>query len=40
VNESAFEKIANAITSKEVWEIIQNFYKGEERVKKARLQTL
>jgi len=40
VDESAFEKIANATTSKQAWEILQNSYKRAERVKKVRLQTL
>ena len=34
VDESAFEKIANATTSKKVREILQNSNKGAERVKK------
>ncbi|XP_073111813.1 uncharacterized protein [Elaeis guineensis] len=40
VDESAFEKIAAATTSKEAWEILQNAYKRIEKVKKIRLQTL
>ena len=40
VDESAFEKIANATTSKQAWEILQNSYKGAERVKKVRLNVL
>ncbi|XP_029123320.1 uncharacterized protein [Elaeis guineensis] len=40
VDESAFEKIAAATTSKEAWEILQNAYKGIEKVKKICLQTL
>nr|XP_019702336.1 uncharacterized protein LOC109505004 [Elaeis guineensis] len=40
VDESAFEKIAAATTSKEAWEILQNAYKGIEKVKKIHLQTL
>ena len=31
VDESTFEKIANATTSKQTWEIFQNSYKGVER---------
>ena len=40
MEENSFEKIANATTSKEAWEILQNSYKGVEKVKKVRLQTL
>nr|XP_010943412.1 uncharacterized protein LOC105061152 [Elaeis guineensis] len=39
-DESAFEKIAVATTLKQAWEILQNSYKGVEKVKKVRLQTL
>ena len=40
MEENSFEKIANATTSKEAWEILQNSYKGVEKVKKVRLQML
>ncbi|XP_073109561.1 uncharacterized protein [Elaeis guineensis] len=40
IDESTFEKIAVATTSKQAWEILQNSYKGEKKVKKVRLQTL
>jgi division protein CdvB (Snf7/Vps24/ESCRT-III family) len=40
VDETGFEKIAEAITSKEAWGILQTAYKGAERVKQVRLQTL
>ncbi|XP_073112278.1 uncharacterized protein [Elaeis guineensis] len=40
IDESAFEKIAAATTSKKAWEILQNSYKGVEKVKKVRFQTL
>ena len=35
-----YERIAKAASSKQAWEIIQSAYKGEQRVQKARLQTL
>ncbi|GKB78685.1 hypothetical protein Tco_0945580 [Tanacetum coccineum] len=35
-----FEKVANASTFKEAWEIIQNYFKEIDKVKKVRLQTL
>jgi gag-polypeptide of LTR copia-type len=40
VDESGFEKIAGAKTSKEAWETLEKAYKGEDRVKQVRLQTL
>ncbi|XP_061353100.1 uncharacterized protein LOC133297887 [Gastrolobium bilobum] len=40
VDESGFEKIAGATTSKEAWDILENVYKGADRVKQVRLQTL
>lgn len=40
VDESGFEKIASATTSKEAWDILANVYKGADRVKQVRLQTL
>ncbi|KAG6527467.1 hypothetical protein ZIOFF_009569 [Zingiber officinale] len=40
VDESGFEKIANATTSKEAWDILETAYKGADRVKQVRLQTL
>jgi gag-polypeptide of LTR copia-type len=40
VDESGFEKIASATTSKEVWDILEKVFKGTDRVKQVRLQTL
>jgi hypothetical protein len=40
VDESGFEKIANAENSKEAWETLQKVFKGADRVKQVRLQTL
>jgi len=40
VDESGFEKIANAKSSKEAWDILEKAYKGDDRVKQVRLQTL
>ncbi|GJS29010.1 retrovirus-related pol polyprotein from transposon TNT 1-94 [Tanacetum coccineum] len=40
VDESGFEKIAGAKTSKEAWDILEREFKGADRVKQVRLQTL
>nr|GEW02686.1 retrovirus-related Pol polyprotein from transposon TNT 1-94 [Tanacetum cinerariifolium] len=40
MEESGFKKIVEATTSKEVWETLEKVYKGADRVKKVRLQTL
>ena len=40
LDESTFERVAEATTSKEAWEILATIYKGVERVKRIRLQTL
>ena len=40
VDESGFEKIAGAMTSKEAWETLQKVFKGAGRIKQVRLQTL
>ncbi|XP_061338565.1 G-type lectin S-receptor-like serine/threonine-protein kinase CES101 [Gastrolobium bilobum] len=39
-DESSFEKIASATTSKEAWDILTNVYKGADSVMQVRLQTL
>jgi hypothetical protein len=38
--EVMFEKVTNATTSKQVWEILLNSYQEIDNVKKVRLQTL
>ncbi|XP_050242378.1 uncharacterized protein LOC126691373 [Quercus robur] len=40
VNESTFEKIAKAESSKEAWKFLGIFFKGIDCVKRVRLQTL
>ena len=40
VDESGFEKIARATTSKEAWDILEKVFNGTDRVKQVRLQTL
>lgn len=40
LNDEVFEKIAGATTTKQAWDILLTTYKGAERVKKVRLQTL
>jgi len=40
VDESNFEKITSASTSKEVWVILKKVFKGVNRVKQMHLQTL
>ncbi|KAK2991588.1 hypothetical protein RJ640_000959 [Escallonia rubra] len=40
VDESTFEKISDAKTSKEAWEILQKSLQGVEKAKKVRLQSL
>ena len=37
VDESGFEKIARATTSKEAWDILEKVFKGTNRVKQVRL---
>ncbi|KAJ0035907.1 hypothetical protein Pint_25648 [Pistacia integerrima] len=40
VNDDAFEKIVGAKSLKQVWDILMMSFKGVEKVKKVRLQTL
>ncbi|GJY66091.1 retrovirus-related pol polyprotein from transposon TNT 1-94 [Tanacetum coccineum] len=40
LDDAMFEKVANATTSKEAWEILQNSFKGIDKVKRVRLQSL
>ena len=40
VDESGFEKIVRATTSKEAWDTLVKVFKGTDRVKQVRLQTL
>ncbi|GKD53745.1 copia-type polyprotein [Tanacetum coccineum] len=40
LDNAMFEKVANTTTSKEEWEILQNTFKGIDKVKRVRLQSL
>nr|GEV61219.1 tetraketide alpha-pyrone reductase 1-like [Tanacetum cinerariifolium] len=40
LDDAMFEKDANATTSKKAWEILQNTFKGIDKVKRVHLQTL
>jgi hypothetical protein len=40
LDEPTFEKVAKATTSKQAWEILASIFKGDERVRQVRLQTL
>ncbi|GKD19054.1 retrovirus-related pol polyprotein from transposon TNT 1-94, partial [Tanacetum coccineum] len=39
-DDAMFEKVANATTSKEAWKILQNTFKGIDKVKRVHLQSL
>lgn len=40
VDDTHFEKIANASSAKEMWDILQKVHSGSDKVKKVKLQTL
>ncbi|XP_070019488.1 uncharacterized protein [Nicotiana sylvestris] len=40
LDDAMFEKVADATTSKEAWEILQNFLQRVDKVRKVKLQTL
>ncbi|XP_070033022.1 uncharacterized protein [Nicotiana tomentosiformis] len=40
LDNAMFEKVADATTSKEAWEILQNSLQGVDKVRKVKLQTL
>jgi hypothetical protein len=40
VDAKVFDKIADAVTSKEAWDILQKSYGGDAKVKKVKLQAL
>ena len=40
LDENMFEKVSSARSAKEAWEVLQNSFKGIDKVIKARLQTL
>ncbi|GKC43682.1 hypothetical protein Tco_1061404, partial [Tanacetum coccineum] len=40
VDESGFEKIVGASTAKQAWDMLEKVYKGANRVKQVRLETL
>ncbi|XP_058217017.1 uncharacterized protein LOC131327914 [Rhododendron vialii] len=40
LDDSMFEKVASETTAKKTWEVLQNCFRGVDKVKKIRLQTL
>jgi len=40
LDESMFEKISTATSAKDAWEVLQNSFKGKDKVIKVRLQTM
>jgi hypothetical protein len=40
LDEPTFENVVEATTSKQAWEIVASIFKGDERVRRVRLQTL
>jgi hypothetical protein len=40
MDEPTFKKVDEATTSKQAWEILASIFKGDERVRRVRLQTL
>ena len=40
VNEPGFQKIVGSTTSKQAWDTLEKVFKGADRVKQVRLQTL
>jgi hypothetical protein len=39
LNEMIFTKVSHCKSAKEIWDKLQNIYKGDSKVKEAKLQT-